>query len=621
MIKQAVMWINPAVCLSVTDHERCVTCSLYNAENAGKVYKADNCEELHPFICQKVSIVVCKNGCFQRGLCVGRTCVCDQGYEADDCSKYHCRDVNECSDHGSCIGANHCKCRPGWMGRACSISYCDRFKSCSFCSRQKGCGWCDEKKKCLPGNGHGPDASIKFLCNSWFYHQCLTMEESSTCSEQIHVIPCASRYCNKNSTEINKGLCQQCNDLQNCYNSSSLCQTLNETKCPSGKPATDYDDPSRIEATQFNTDVSVISDNQTMYYCPYSVSNDNVDDLFIYTGDTIESGRIMVGKQCGGIMHRIRSVTFINNYQFIVASPVDLKEVIRYADFKETVDAYASQDEITIEDAPEDELISQVLKSNTSLGEKVHLINGTVYKCVGHDYSLGEGELTTTSYVVMSQSSFTDAVSLGDVIASAKSDGFLEDVSSQTEIEIGTAMHTRLSQCDAESVSKKSFNLAISKPEMSCQGGDNWPGLIYWSSNTTEDLTGKTIAGRNSGPVLGKVMNKYEAQGLTFFELVPISNYADGDLYVKGNISHVQKHFRIKRSIRSFFHKIVQPLEVFNLNLFFLTALIIIRQLFQNTRIYILYLCTCYFLFPSRLGCQARHLRQTSSSIQHWKSL
>ena len=562
-IKQAVVWINPAICLVIPDHESCTTCSLYNADNTGKVYKANSCDELHPFICQKLSVVLCENGCFQHGLCVGKTCVCNQGYESDDCSKFHCRDVNDCSGHGKCIGANQCKCRPGWMGRACSISYCARFKACSFCSRQKGCGWCDEKKKCLPGTGYGPDGTLGFPCKSWFYYQCLTMEGSSTCSDQIPVVPCASRYCNKNATESNFGLCQQCQDVQNCYDTSSSCHTWNETKCPNGKSSPDYEDPSRIEATQFKSDVHVIHDNKTIYYCPYSVSSDNMDNLYIYAGEDLETGKIILSKQCGGVMHRIKSVTNINDLQFIVASPVGLKEIIRYADFKQTVDPDALQDEITIEDAPEAELVSQILKSQDNLTEKVHQIDGTVYKCVGHEYSYGESEATTTYYIAMTKNSFTDAVSVGDIVASAKSVGFLEDVISQNLTDIGTVVHTRLSQCDSASVSKKTFNMVTRKPEMSCQGGDNWPGLLYWNSTIAEDVKDKTIVGRRSGPILGKVMNKHEAQGLTFFELIPVSSLADGDLYLKGNVSHVQQHFRIRRSVGSFFHKIGHSLEVF----------------------------------------------------------
>ena len=35
-----------------------------------------NCNELHPFICKQTSVVRCKNSCFNKGSCIGTTCVC-----------------------------------------------------------------------------------------------------------------------------------------------------------------------------------------------------------------------------------------------------------------------------------------------------------------------------------------------------------------------------------------------------------------------------------------------------------------------------------------------------------------------------------------------------------------
>ena len=43
--------------------------------------KTRDCKSLYPYLCQKLSVVDCKNGCFQHGLCAGRTCLCDSGWE------------------------------------------------------------------------------------------------------------------------------------------------------------------------------------------------------------------------------------------------------------------------------------------------------------------------------------------------------------------------------------------------------------------------------------------------------------------------------------------------------------------------------------------------------------
>ena len=561
-IKQALVWINPAVCIILPNQDSCPSCSVYNAKHRGQVQSRNSCSELHPFICKKLSIELCKNGCFQQGTCVGKTCVCKKGWESDDCSKFHCRDVSNCLGRGDCVGPNVCKCRPGWVGRTCSNSYCHRFKSCPFCSRQKGCGWCDKEAKCLPGTGHGPDVSLQTPCTSWFYYQCLTVEGSIDCSDQIAVMPCAGRYCNNNATEKNSGLCQQCKDVQNCYDSSLSCQTWNETKCPKGRPVTNYDDPSRIEATQFKPNVHVIHNNQTMFVCPYIIEKNSKDTLYISLGNGLKVGRIMLAGQCGGIMHRVTSVTEVNEYQFVVAYPVGLEDVISYADFQQTVNTDSVQDEITLEDVPDIKLISDILEAKENLNETIHEINETVYKCIGHQYSSdNEDDLTMTHYTVLKQSSFTDNINVGDIVTSKRSGGFLENIISHKTIEIGTVAHTELSRCDMDSVRKMSFNLNMNRRDMACQGGDNWPGFLYWDSKDTNDING-TVVGRKSGPVLGKVMDKFTLKGFTFFEILQVSSYIDGDLHMKGNITQVQTHLRSRRSLKNLFHRIETKLDV-----------------------------------------------------------
>ena len=546
-IKQAVIWINPAICVISIGTNTCPSCSVYDSKN-GQIYSVPSCNELHPFMCQKLSAVLCKNGCFQNGLCIGRVCSCNPGWESEDCSKFHCRDVKNCSGRGTCVGGNMCKCRPGWMGRACSINYCAKFKSCEFCSGDNGCGWCDTEKICMPGTNHGPDTHMSTSCQSWFYFQCLTLESSSTCSDQIAVIPCDSRYCNTNATERSAALCQQCKDVERCYDISSSCHTWNETKCPYGKPVPNYDDSSRIENTEFKSNVQDIN-NKTIYLCPYALSKTR-DNLFIYKGSDMKTGRIMIGRQCGGIMHQVTSTANINKYQLLVATPVGLEYVINYADFRKTFDlSDSSDDEVTIEESPDDELVTEMISKANNLSQSVHLVENEIYKCIGHLYSDGiTAKLTKTYYVVMKQSASLPIFNVGDIIISNKTEGFLETIEMVEEIDIGMIAQTQLSVCDFQSVREMSFHLEIDKRDMACQGGNNWPGILYWENKSVGNLNGTTVVGRKSAAVLGKIINEHHTKNYIFLELVPVSSLDNGELYVEGNISHVQKHLRIKRN-------------------------------------------------------------------------
>ena len=61
------------------------------------------------------SVVHCPNGCFHHGECVGAVCFCYQGWTGEDCSKFHCHDLHNCSGNGKCMGPNVCKCYPGYL--------------------------------------------------------------------------------------------------------------------------------------------------------------------------------------------------------------------------------------------------------------------------------------------------------------------------------------------------------------------------------------------------------------------------------------------------------------------------------------------------------------------------
>jgi len=70
--KLAVIWLSNEL-----DNRH--ICPVYPADvNGRSVNNVGNssCNELHPFICKQTSTVRCINSCFNRGTCVGTTCVC-----------------------------------------------------------------------------------------------------------------------------------------------------------------------------------------------------------------------------------------------------------------------------------------------------------------------------------------------------------------------------------------------------------------------------------------------------------------------------------------------------------------------------------------------------------------
>ena len=81
-----------------------------------------SCEEWHEIswllrIFSLFSVFHCPNGCFHNGECVGAVCFCYQGWTGEDCSKFHCHDLHNCSGNGECMGPNVCKCYPGYLVR------------------------------------------------------------------------------------------------------------------------------------------------------------------------------------------------------------------------------------------------------------------------------------------------------------------------------------------------------------------------------------------------------------------------------------------------------------------------------------------------------------------------
>ena len=70
--KRSVIWLSNGM-------NNIRSCPVYSAnanDNRSTNIGETNCNELHPFICKQTSVVRCKNSCFNKGSCVGTTCVC-----------------------------------------------------------------------------------------------------------------------------------------------------------------------------------------------------------------------------------------------------------------------------------------------------------------------------------------------------------------------------------------------------------------------------------------------------------------------------------------------------------------------------------------------------------------
>lgn len=530
------------------------------------------CNTLNPFVCQKLTVVPCKNGCFQRGICVGKTCLCDKGWDEEDCSVFHCRDVNNCSGNGICAGPNYCKCDPGWMGRACTVNYCTRFDKCRMCTKKTGCGWCDALSQCIPGNGTEPKVGS---CSSWFYYECTTVEQSVGCSWHVNQLQCDTRYCNLNSSLTDRGLCQRCLDVQECFSNhgnNDGCYTWNEDKCSNGVPTRNYRNENRIYNTVFKKNVKRVSKNTLIYFCPYKLSDMPKDERQLFITMTkqklsFKTGDIITSAQSDGIMHKVDHIITVGNLNYLLGTPVGLKDMLQYADFSQTVNAAEIMNPLTQEQDIDPEFMFMIVNGNfLEIDQtRVHIVDGhmPIYKCIG-DYSLVSDGKRHLYYLVMPDNELSRNLVEGNVVVVTKTDGFLESVVNIIDSESsGIYLQTNLTQCSKNSIKNIHIESKIGKPNMSCYGGDGFPGLVHVDSlfNTGSDLIGKTIIGRRSKPSVAMVTGAAEHfNGYRFVEVFDVEYDDEGKLVANGDRVMPTKdgNRRRKRSATSFERRMAQ---------------------------------------------------------------
>uniref|UniRef100_A0A667XIC0 Tenascin Cb n=1 Tax=Myripristis murdjan TaxID=586833 RepID=A0A667XIC0_9TELE len=68
-------------------------------------------------------ILSCPDNCSNKGQCINGECVCDIGYQGEDCSELSC--LNNCLNYGRCVNGQ-CVCDKGYAGEDCSIKTCPK---------------------------------------------------------------------------------------------------------------------------------------------------------------------------------------------------------------------------------------------------------------------------------------------------------------------------------------------------------------------------------------------------------------------------------------------------------------------------------------------------------------
>ncbi|KAI8507318.1 hypothetical protein Bbelb_146980 [Branchiostoma belcheri] len=411
-------------------------------------------------------------------------------------------------------------------GRACTVSYCNRFTSCRSCTREVGCGWCEERQSCESGLYRGPDVTP---CRTWFYHSCFTVGKRDQCSSQIEVLDCEQWQCNTSLSTTTVESCLRCQDVKGCFKdlAEDYCHVWNEDQCPKGFIHPLYNDSTRIEKILIGHNVEYVPlDGNTLCRCPVRFSSWGAT-MFVNEGDLdIRIGQVLSSPQANGVLHKVEQVIKSDSYTVIVALPATLEDMLDYSDFSQEVQLEMAVDMKKNEGVPDLSVVERVLSGNGTLnGSTVHVItaDAPVYKCIGaRARNEGEG-----SYHLLMRD-IPDHLSVGDVIVSNHSNGILEQVTQQTATPHGVFIQTQLQDCFTtfnfreELTTTDGVSLPASLP---CSGGpDGAHGLLIVDSAGREvDLeTGDVVVGRRSGRLLAKVLTITTAAGYTLVEVEPI---------------------------------------------------------------------------------------------------
>ena len=412
------------------------------------------------------------------------------------------------------------------------------------CVKQAGCGWCDSGQSCLPGTA--TSASLG-TCEAWFFRQCVTAGEYSRCSNYIATLDCNVRYCNESASYANKGTCQQCKDVEHCYsesnNETTVCSTWNETRCPDGIVAPDYEDARRIENTVFSEGLRLVTPKErTLYYCPDFGDVPHGRIMLAANGRlNVRPGDVVASAQAGGVFHKVNDVTRLNGVTLMTAEAASLLDAFRYADFSTQTAARLLDEDTSLEQRPPDVLVDDVISGNVRLNSATNVHNlGTVnaHKCKGRSYRASDGETATTYHVVLETDNVSYAVE--DILVSKHSSGFLETVRGAWSTRVGTMVNTTLTECSNLDTSK----LKLSQPRRntSCVGGDNNPGLLIFDKDIPPTVNiGDVVVGRNSFAIVAKVLRVEYSAGFAILEVANVERIENGTAITRLNSDDISR--------------------------------------------------------------------------------
>ena len=367
------------------------------------------------------------------------------------------------------------------------------------------------------------------------------------CSNYIAKLDCNARYCTESASYANKGTCQQCKDVEHCYsesnNDTKVCSTWNETRCPGGVVAPNYEDKRRIENTVFSKRLRLVTPNErTMYYCLDFADDPQGRMMLVANGRlNVKPGDVVASAQAGGMFHKVYDVTHLNEVTLMTAEVASLLDAFRYADFSSQTAVLLVDDDTSLEQRPPDVLVDDVISGNVQLNSTTNVHNlGVVnaYKCKGRSYLASDGKTATTYHVVLETDNVSYAVE--DLLVSKNSSGFLETVLGAWSTNVGTMVKTTLTECNNLDPSK----LKLSQPRRntSCVGGDNNPGLLMFDKDITPSVNiGDVVVGRNSFAIFAKVLRVQYIAGIAILELANVERIENGTAITRLNSDDIKR--------------------------------------------------------------------------------
>jgi hypothetical protein len=292
----------------------------------------------------------------------------------------------------------------------------------------------------------------------------------------------------------------------------------------------------------FKDNVKAVPVDFLLYFCPYKVNEltSHQRDLFISTNQRLpfKSGDVITSAQSDGIMHRIEQIKMKDQLNYILGKPIGLIELVKYADFSQTVDIEELMHPLTQEQIPGPELLQKVIADKSSKNN-IHIIDHDVnvfYKCTGHLYEIGGKSVGMTYYLVTKNHSSIYQYQVDDIILAETTGGFLENVINITKGDSGVYLQTNLTNCNPGMLNDLQLELNLDKPSFMCYGGNGYPGLLYYNKTSLSDsLIGTTIIGRNSSAVLAKIIDIVYTPDYVFYEVTDVDFEDNGHLVVSAD--------------------------------------------------------------------------------------